>query len=99
MTTSSDKDKAEKNQKTVRCVVVSDKMSKSRVGRIERIVKYSVNGKYIKRSSKVMFHDETNMSKIGDEVLVAACRPISAHKSFKLVSIVKEAKEAFELAE
>lgn len=92
-------DKTEKKEKTVRCIVVSDRMSKSRVGRIERIVKYPVGGKYIKRSSKLMFHDENNVSKVGDEVLIAACRPMSARKSFKLVSVVKEAKETVEIAE
>jgi small subunit ribosomal protein S17 len=91
---SSDVTTPQKKQKTIRCKVVSDKMSKSRVGLLERLVKHPVGGKYLKRSSKYMFHDEGNISKEGDEVIIAACRPLSARKSFMLVSVVKAAKEA-----
>ena len=73
----------------LRCVVSSDKMIKSRVGKAVRRVKHPLVGKYIKRTTKVMFHDEANETKIGDEVLVYATRPISAHKSYKLYTIVR----------
>ena len=88
------KESSAKKKKTIRCVVVSDKMTKSRVGLLERLVKHPVAGKYIRRSSKYMFHDEQNISKMGDEVIITACRPLSARKSFTLVSVVKTAKEA-----
>lgn len=76
------------------CVVTSDKMSKSRVGLIDRTVKHAEYGKFIKRRTKLMFHDEKNETKIGDSVLVIAARPRSANKRFDLLKIVKKAEEA-----
>lgn len=81
-----------KKVKKIGCVVVSDKMNKSRVGKIERVVKHPVVGKYIRKSTRIMFHDEENTTKIGDEVLVEECRPMSANKSFRLHSIRKRAE-------
>jgi small subunit ribosomal protein S17 len=75
-----------KKKRTVKCVVVSDKMDKTRVGLVERIVKHPVVGKYIKRSTKIHFHDEKNQSKKGDAVSVVACRPLSKKKSFTLLN-------------
>jgi small subunit ribosomal protein S17 len=80
------------SSKEFRCVVTSDKMSKSRVGVVERIVKHATYGKYIRRRSKLMFHDEGNVSKIGDEVIVAQCRRLSSRKKFALVKVVSKAK-------
>ncbi|NRA43427.1 MAG: 30S ribosomal protein S17 [Oligoflexales bacterium] len=82
-----------KKQKSVRGVVTSAKMDKTRVVTVERMVKHPVVGKYIKKTTKFMFHDEKNASKLGDEVLITPTRPMSARKSFRLLSIVKEAKE------
>lgn len=82
-----------KKQKSVRGVVTSAKMDKTRVVTVERMVKHPVVGKYIKKTTKFMFHDEKNESKLGDEVLITPSRPMSARKSFRLLSIVKEAKE------
>lgn len=87
----SQKTKPESNSKDVRCFVTSDKMNKSRVATVERIVKHPTYGKYIRRRSKVMFHDEGNVSRIGDEVLVTQTRRLSARKKFTLVSVVKKA--------
>ena len=81
---------AVKKARPMRGIVVSDRMAKTRVARIERIIKHPVVGKYIKRSSKIMFHDETNQSRIGDEVLIGQCRPLSRHKNFELIQIVKQ---------
>ncbi|MBI2602029.1 MAG: 30S ribosomal protein S17 [Deltaproteobacteria bacterium] len=78
--------------KTRRVVVTSDRMNKSRVGELVRTVKHPVFGKYIKRTSKFMFHDEKNESHIGDEVTITECAPKSANKSFQLVSIEKRAE-------
>lgn len=80
---------ATQTTKTYRCTVVSDKMNKSRVGQIVHLIKHKTAGKYIKRTSKLMFHDEKNESKIGDQVLVKQVRPLSSRKSFALVSIEK----------
>jgi small subunit ribosomal protein S17 len=76
----------------IRCVVVSDKMLKSRVAEVVRLVKDAHVEKYIKRTTRIMFHDEKNESKIGDTVLIKSCRPLSAKKRFELASIVVRAK-------
>ena len=81
----------QKSTKEYRCFVTSDKMTKSRVGMLERIIKDPTYGKYIRRRTKLMFHDETNETKIGDEVIVAQCRPMSNRKKFTLVRVVRKA--------
>jgi len=75
----------------IRCVVTSDKMDKSRVASIPRLVKHERYGKYLRRSTKLMFHDEMNETKIGDEVLVKMSAPHSKRKKFTLTSIVNTA--------
>lgn len=82
---------AKKPVKEIRCVVTSDKMTKSRVGVVERLVKHPIAGKYIRRRTKLMFHDAANETKIGDEVLVRQTRPLSAKKKFTLVRVVRKA--------
>jgi small subunit ribosomal protein S17 len=85
-------EKIEKVQRKVRCIVTSDKMMKSRTAKFERIVQESRTKKFIKKTTKLMFHDETNQSKTGDTVLVVQTRPKSANKTFALHSIVLTAK-------
>lgn len=80
-----------KAPKEIRCVVTSDKMTKSRVGVVERLVKHPLAGKYIRRRTKLMFHDDTNQTRIGDEVIVSPSRPMSARKKFTLVRVVRKA--------
>jgi small subunit ribosomal protein S17 len=80
-----------KTVKEVRCVVTSDKMSKTRVGVVERLVKHGTFGKYIRRRTKLMFHDDTNQTRVGDEVVVRPSRPMSARKKFTLVRVVQKA--------
>jgi len=80
-----------KTVKEVRCVVTSDKMTKSRVGVVERLVKHPLAGKYIRRRTKLMFHDDTNQTRVGDEVIVRPSRPMSAMKKFTLVRVVRKA--------
>ena len=82
-----------KKQRAIRGVVTSDKMDKTRVVSVVRMVKHPVVGKFVKRTTKYMFHDEKNASKIGDEVLITPIRPQSARKSFQLLSVIKEATE------
>ncbi len=89
----SEKDHKEKKSRPVRVVVSSDKMNKSRVGTIERLVKHEQYGKYIRRRTKLMFHDEKNETKAGDVVLVTASRPLSARKRFSLLQIVRKGEE------
>ena len=71
--------------------VVSDKMDKSAVVKIERRVKHPVYGKFMKKSTKLHIHDENNECGIGDTVQISECRPISKTKSWKLVKIVEKA--------
>jgi small subunit ribosomal protein S17 len=75
--------------RTVTGRVVSDKMDKSITVMVERLVKHPIYGKYIKRSTKYMAHDENNQAKQGDVVSIASCRPLSKNKTYKLVSVVE----------
>jgi small subunit ribosomal protein S17 len=75
-----------KNQKTLRGVVVSDKMEKTVVVSVDRFVKHSKYGKYRKISKKYKAHDEENKFKIGDKIVIEECKPISKDKSFKVVN-------------
>ncbi len=72
--------------------VVSNKMDKSITVLIERMVKHPVYGKYVKRSTKIMAHDEQNVCHEGDVVSISSCRPISKNKAFKLVEVLETAK-------
>ena len=75
--------------KTLMGRVVSNKMDKSITVLVERFVKHPVYGKYIKRSTKLMAHDEMNQCNEGDIVSITACRPMSKSKAFKLVEVVE----------
>ena len=72
-------------------VVVSDKMDKTITVLIERRVKHPIYGKYVKRSTKLHAHDETNQCKIGDKVSICETRPQSKTKSWALVEVVERA--------
>jgi len=74
--------------------VVSNKMDKSVSVVIERLVRHPVYGKFIRRTSKVLAHDEGNECKSGDTVAIVECRPMSKRKSWRVVEIVKAADEA-----
>ena len=67
-------------------VVVSDKMDKSVVVRVERRVMHPVYKKYIKRSAKYTAHDEHNACKVGDIVQIRKSRPLSKTKTWVVVS-------------
>jgi len=73
--------------------VVSDKMDKTVSVAIERLVKHPVVGKYIRRTSKLMAHDENNECKTGDRVAISECRPMAKNKSWRVVDIVERATE------
>ena len=80
-------------QRTVVGKVISDKMDKTIVVEVVRNVRHPMYGKYLRRSTRLYAHDETNQCKIGDEVLIKQSRPISKTKHWQLVEVVKEAKE------
>ena len=71
--------------------VVSDKRAKTVTVLIERRVKHPIYGKYVKRSTKLHAHDETNQCKIGDKVSICETRPQSKTKSWALVEVVERA--------
>jgi small subunit ribosomal protein S17 len=77
--------------RTITGKVVSNKMDKTITVLVERVVKHPVYGKYIKRSSKLMAHDEQNVCQEGDLVSITSCRPLSRHKAFKLVEVLESA--------
>lgn len=77
------------HRKTQVGVVVSDKMEKTVVVKVDRLVKHSVYSKYIKRSVKYKVHDEHNSSKVGDRVQIIECRPLSKDKRWSLKQIIE----------
>ena len=73
-------------------VVVSNKMDKSIVVKVERKVKHPLYGKFVKKSTKFMAHDENNECNIGDMVRIMETSPLSKNKCWRLVEIVEKAK-------
>jgi small subunit ribosomal protein S17 len=71
--------------------VISNKMDKTIVVAIERLVPHPVYGKYIRRTTKVMAHDENNECRIGDLVSIRATRPLSKRKAWILGAILERA--------
>ena len=78
----------QKIERTLQGQVISDKMEKSIVVAIERRVKHPLYGKIIKKTTKLRVHDEENVSKEGDVVLIKQCKPISKTKSWTLVEVL-----------
>lgn len=72
--------------------VVSNKMDKSIVVVVERRVKHPIYGKFVKKTSKFMAHDENNDCGIGDTVQIMETRPLSKRKCWRLVEIIERAK-------
>ena len=72
--------------------VTSDKMEKSIVVSVERKVKHPKYGKFVKKTTKFVAHDEKNESGIGDTVRIMETRPLSKTKNWRLVEIVERAK-------
>ena len=78
-------------RKTRRGYVVSDKMDKTVVVEVEDRVKHALYGKVMRRSSKIKAHEQ-NTAGIGDLVLIAETRPLSASKRWRVVEILEKAK-------
>lgn len=72
--------------------VVSGKMNKSIVVGVERLVRHPLYGKYLKKTSHFMAHDESNIAKEGDVVLITETRPLSKRKRWRLVEVLEKAK-------
>ncbi len=73
-------------------VVVSNKMNKSIVVLVERKVMHAKYGKFVKKTSRFLAHDEKDESNVGDTVRIMETRPISKDKCWRLVEIVERAK-------
>jgi len=73
-------------------VVISNKMTKSIVVGVERRVKHPMYGKFTKKTSTFMAHDEKNECAPGDRVLIVETRPLSKRKCWRLVQVLEKAK-------
>ena len=73
-------------------LVVSNKMEKSIVVQIERKVKHPIYGKFVRKTTKLVAHDEQNECGIGDTVKIMETRPISKNKCWRLLEIIEKAK-------
>lgn len=83
----------ERNFRKVReGVVVSNKMTKSIVVEVERKFKHPKYGKFLRRTSRFMAHDENQECNIGDMVRIMETRPLSKNKRWRLVQIIERAK-------
>jgi len=82
---------AEKAQRTLTGTVVSAKTAKTIAVEIPRVLRHARYGKYIRRTTRLLAHDETSEAREGDTVTISQCRPISRRKAWKLVSVVQRA--------
>jgi len=73
-------------------VVVSDKMDKTVIVAVERREKHPLYGKFVKKTTKFVAHDEKNECGIGDTVRIMETRPLSKTKNWRVVEIVEKAK-------
>jgi len=79
-----------KKKKLLQGIVTSDKMMKTAVVKINRLIKHKLYKKRIRVSSKIFVHDTDNKCKVGDMVLIQMCRPISKNKAFTLINILNK---------
>lgn len=85
---------AGKAVRTLTGQVVSNKMDKTISVSIERVVKHPTYGKFVRRTTKLLAHDEKNEARAGDTVSITPCRPLSRHKSWRLLTIIERASPA-----
>jgi small subunit ribosomal protein S17 len=78
-----------KGARTLTGTVVSDKMKKTVAVEIERLVKHPQYGKFIRRTTKLLAHDEDGTVKTGDTVIITPCRPMSRRKNWRVLEIVR----------
>jgi small subunit ribosomal protein S17 len=85
---------AEKGARTLTGRVVSNKMQKTIAVEIERLIRHEPYGKYIRRTTKLLAHDEKGECREGDLVKIAPCRPMSRRKSWQLIEVLEKAAGA-----
>ena len=78
--------------RTLTGTVVSNKMQKTIAVVVERLVKHPQYGKYVRRTTRLLAHDEENTSKAGDLVSITECRPYSKRKAWRLVEVIRRAE-------
>jgi small subunit ribosomal protein S17 len=81
----------EKGARKLTGKVVSTKMQKTVTVEIERLIRHEPYGKFIRRTTKLLAHDENGQCGEGDVVVIAPCRPMSRRKSWQLVEVVEKA--------
>ena len=79
-------------RKTRTGTVTSNKMDKSIVVTVSRRLRHPLYGKFVKKSSRYMTHDEDNTCNIGDKVRIMETRPLSKNKRWRLVEVIEKAK-------
>jgi len=83
-----------KGTRTLTGRVVSTKMQKTIAVEIERLIRHEQYGKFIRRTTKLLAHDEKSEAKEGDLVSISPCRPLSRRKSYALVKVIERATGA-----
>ncbi len=78
-------------KRQVQGTVVSDRMEKTIVVMVERLVKHRLYQKYVRRRSKFSAHDETNACRTGDKVIITESRPLSKTKRWRVSKVVEKA--------
>ena len=73
------------SRRVLQGVVVGDKADKTVIVQVERRIQHPLYKKFIRRSKKYMAHDEANVRKIGDQVQIRECRPLSKNKHWEIV--------------
>jgi len=81
-----------RTRRTVTGRVVSNKMQKTIAVEVERLIRHPEYGKFIRRTTKLLAHDENNESREGDVVTIAPCKPMSRRKSWRLVAVLERAQ-------
>ena len=84
--------RASASVKSLTGTVVSSKMQKTIAVVVERLVKHPQYGKYVRRTTKLLAHDEGNVSREGDLVSITECRPYSKRKAWRLVEVLRRAE-------
>lgn len=74
--------------------IVSDKMDKTAVVRVERITQHPLYRKVMRRHSKYKAHDEANEARVGDRVVIEECRPMSRDKRWTIVEWLERGEQA-----
>ena len=77
--------------RTLTGTVVGNKMDNTISVSVERLIKHPTYGKYVRRTTKLLAHDEKNECREGDTVAIAECRPLSRHKAWTLVRVIERA--------